>query len=152
MGRWVPPVLYAAVIFYLSGQPHIRLGISDKIAHAAEYFLFAWLVIPAIRDTAPVTAARYAIAVGIVTSVLYGVTDEFHQGFVPGRDASGYDLLADAIGACLAGAARQLRARAAMSCDQGLRRPHRGDAVSTRFTTRAGVQQAMEKSVVVTLR
>jgi len=28
----------------------------------------------------------------------YGVTDEFHQYYVPGRDCSGFDLLADTAG------------------------------------------------------
>ena len=31
-------------------------------------------------------------------SVLYGITDELHQYFVPGRDCSIFDLTADAIG------------------------------------------------------
>jgi hypothetical protein len=32
----------------------------------------------------------------------YGVTDEYHQLFVPGRDASGWDILADGLGGFLA--------------------------------------------------
>lgn len=39
-------------------------------------------------------------AIGITT--LYGVIDEFHQSFVPGRDTSIFDVLADFAGATLA--------------------------------------------------
>jgi VanZ family protein len=34
--------------------------------------------------------------------VLVGSFDEFYQSFVPGRDSSVYDLLADTIGVALA--------------------------------------------------
>ena len=37
----------------------------------------------------------------LVLATLYGVTDEFHQMFVPGRTADRYDVLADGIGATL---------------------------------------------------
>lgn len=32
-------------------------------------------------------------------SVLYGVADEIHQSFIPGRVTSGSDILADLVGA-----------------------------------------------------
>jgi len=54
-----------------------------------------------------------------LTVILWGLSDEFHQSFVPGRDASGWDLLADAVGFAIAScvfAATTLRsARAARS-------------------------------------
>ena len=49
-----------------------------------------------------VTWARGMVAVVLAT--LYGVSDEFHQLFVPGRSADRYDVLADCMGAT-AGAA-----------------------------------------------
>lgn len=39
-------------------------------------------------------------AIGIATA--YGVLDEYHQSFVPGRDPSALDVLADFVGAALA--------------------------------------------------
>ena len=34
----------------------------------------------------------------LIFTFLYGVSDEYHQLFVPGREASAYDLLFDVIG------------------------------------------------------
>ena len=38
----------------------------------------------------------------IVCATAYGISDEFHQWFVPGRTADVHDVMADAIGATLA--------------------------------------------------
>jgi VanZ family protein len=38
-------------------------------------------------------------ALAAAITIVYGVTDEFHQSFVPGRSADAYDLAADAAGA-----------------------------------------------------
>ena len=35
----------------------------------------------------------------IVCATVYGISDEFHQWFVPGRTADVHDVMADAIGA-----------------------------------------------------
>ena len=45
------------------------------------------------------TAARGLAAV--VVAVVYGISDEWHQHFVPGRTSDVLDLLADAVGASL---------------------------------------------------
>ena len=54
----------------------------------------------------------------LVGAVLWGVSDEWHQSFVPGREVDAVDLLADVAGSALAvaaaslpGAARRLLAR-----------------------------------------
>jgi len=45
-------------------------------------------------------AAKYLVW-AVVCSVLFGVTDEVHQAFVPRREPSCWDLLADGGGALL---------------------------------------------------
>jgi VanZ family protein len=45
---------------------------------------------------------RAACLYGFLVVVLAGAADEWHQSWVPGRQASGADLLADAVGAALA--------------------------------------------------
>ncbi len=42
------------------------------------------------------------IAVSLLLAISYGIADEVHQSYVPGRFLDKYDMLADAIGAVLA--------------------------------------------------
>jgi VanZ family protein len=52
---------------------------------------------------------RTAFAFGVALAIAYGVTDEIHQSFVPGRRADPADVLADALGALIiAGLASRL--------------------------------------------
>ena len=73
--------------------------IPDWMTHGAGYAVLAVLACRALAGgfDRPVTARAAALAVAI--AVLYGVTDELHQSFVPGRVADAWDLLKDAGGA-----------------------------------------------------
>jgi VanZ family protein len=103
--RWGPAVAMMAVIFYASSIPDLTAlpgGISDKVGHGIGYGLLGALLLRAFA------AARLA-NVGAATSwpawlasVAYGVTDEFHQRFVPGRTPDVNDVIADGVGAALA--------------------------------------------------
>jgi VanZ family protein len=92
-----------AAIFAVSSMSRAPLPAqaSDKAAHTAAYALLAVLVVRALAGglPAPVDARTAALTVVIVTA--YGVSDEFHQWFVPGRSADPLDVLADAAGAIL---------------------------------------------------
>lgn len=107
---WLPAVLYAGVIFFLSSQSHpedrlppfLFKEISDKVLHAVEYGILALLCYRAFRRAAGPVLARQAVVLAIVTASVYGLTDEVHQAFVPLRDASWQDWLADTTGAALA--------------------------------------------------
>lgn len=110
--RWGPAFFIMFSIFYLSAQTGERLnavlpwfqrwmpGIQGfDWAHFVAYFFlaiaFAWAT---ARPTFPFPDKTLAVAL----SVLYGVTDEFHQRFIPGRTCDPSDLLHDGIGAVLA--------------------------------------------------
>jgi VanZ family protein len=97
-------LLYMGMIFYLSSFPGsdgppthwlfklvYSLPGGDKSAHIIEYAGLGFLVYMTVRHP----------AWAFVICVLYGVTDEFHQSFVPMRDAGLPDLLADAVGAAI---------------------------------------------------
>ena len=106
---WGPVVLYAGAIFFLSALSHpedqlpsFLLGdVSDKVLHAVEYGILSLLCYRAFRRAAGPAVARQAVVLAILTASAYGITDEVHQAFVPLREASWQDWLADTIGATL---------------------------------------------------
>lgn len=98
--RWLPAVLWMAVIFYLSSRSAIDipgfLGDFDKLQHIAAYMLLGFLVFRGCVKWRQPYAAAFAI------SAVYGITDELHQRFVPGRFCDFRDWLSDAGGIILA--------------------------------------------------
>lgn len=101
---WGPVGLQLAIIFAASSIPYLREipgGISDKSGHSIGYAMLAGLLLRALAGgrLAGVTWKRGIAA--IVLATLYGVSDEFHQLFVPGRSADPYDVLADGVGATI---------------------------------------------------
>jgi len=106
---WVPVALYAGAIFFLSAQSHpeehlpsfLLKDVSDKVLHAVEYAVLGGLCYRAFRWGLSEQMAARALIIAIVTASLYGVTDEVHQLFVPFRESSWQDWLADTIGAVI---------------------------------------------------
>jgi VanZ family protein len=106
---WLPVALYAGVIFFLSAQSHpedqlpsfLLKDVSDKVLHAVEYGILSLLCYRAFRWAAGPAVARQAVVLAIVTASVYGITDEVHQFFVPFRESSWQDWLADTIGAAI---------------------------------------------------
>ena len=104
---WIPAALYMALIFYLSSKPapselrFIPIIAKLKVVHSIEYgvlYLLLWYAI--IRTTAYNKMETFALA--LVITVLYGLTDEFHQIFIIDRTARIADVVADGVGGVLA--------------------------------------------------
>lgn len=66
-----------------------------KVAHASEYFVFALLIINALKSSG-INNKIYIITVLIC--FIYASTDEFHQIFVNGRTGHFVDVLIDTFG------------------------------------------------------
>jgi VanZ family protein len=102
---WLPVALDAALIFYLSSIPRLPSPpgpFSDKHFHFASYAVLATLLVRALAS-ARLRNITGRVAIGaIILATLYGVTDEIHQMFVPGRTSALDDLAADALGAAAA--------------------------------------------------
>jgi VanZ family protein len=77
-------------------------GVSDKSGHSIGYAILGAVTLRALAGARlnGVTWPRAAAA--LVICALYGVSDEFHQSFVPGRTPDVHDVIADCIGAAVA--------------------------------------------------
>jgi VanZ family protein len=102
---WLMVAVWAGVIFALSATPHLRVAedadldfILRKAGHMAAFGILAVLLWRALT----LSAIRRAIVWSVVLTVAYATTDEFHQSFTAGRNASGVDVSIDAAGALIA--------------------------------------------------
>ena len=100
LGRWLPVFLWAAVIFAFSTIPQIKVSqfflwdfIAKKTAHVSEYAILFALIFRATKGS---------WILSFLATMLYAVSDEFHQSFVPGRTATFFDLGFDLTGANIA--------------------------------------------------
>jgi VanZ family protein len=75
--------------------------VNDKVLHAMEYAVLGGLCYRAFRWGATGSVAARALFFAILTASLYGITDEVHQLFVPLRESSWQDWLADVTGSVL---------------------------------------------------
>ena len=109
---WGPVCAYAGLIFYLSAQSHpdeqlpsfVEL-FSDKVLHVIEYAVLGGLFYRGFRWGAEASWRPWAVPLAILAASLYGISDELHQFFVPFRESSWLDWVADTVGAVLGTAA-----------------------------------------------
>jgi VanZ family protein len=101
-----------ALIFVISSfeleVPGIRhFPLRDKGIHFLEYAVLGWLCAAASSRTWPSASAWRTVAFAVFISALWGLSDEIHQAFVPGRSSEVADVIADLFGS-MAGAAASL--------------------------------------------
>jgi VanZ family protein len=102
---WGPVIAWMAVIFFFSSQSDlgpIGRRTPDWVAHPAAYAAGALLLCRALAGGWGRPAGDGALALAVVLIAAYGVTDELHQSFVPGRDADVLDVAKDLGGAAAA--------------------------------------------------
>lgn len=124
---WCAVALWAAFIFFMSAKSGADLsggeGLVSRIklwlasaavpifgpgvdvvspaAHFVEYTIFGALIFAALRWSFPGQRSLRLAVIAIIIASLYGVTDEFHQYFVPDRACDPVDWLVDTCGATL---------------------------------------------------
>ena len=127
MQYWFPVILWMVFIFWLStdtfssantaqviekvfhwlfpwlSQLDLKLihAITRKVAHVVEYFILGSLLFCAYRSDSSLTWHPKWTIWAIITIILYAVSDEFHQSFVPSRTASIVDVSIDVVGGIL---------------------------------------------------
>ncbi|MFH1045711.1 MAG: VanZ family protein [Candidatus Omnitrophota bacterium] len=102
---WLPVYGYAAVIFGLSALPATHrvppIFFADKLLHLLEYAILGYLLGRAAGHSENPGLKAHFRLFAVLVALLYGISDEFHQYFVPGRNVDVLDALADGLGALL---------------------------------------------------
>lgn len=138
--RWLAVVIWCGVIFFFSQQNGQESGntselvkklfmfigidvnsilgematfIIRKAAHFTEYFILCLLTFNALRNG---RSLKIRLAGALMFTVLYAVTDEIHQYFIPGRVCALRDVLIDSSGGVLAGVIIYIRYKKRGKC------------------------------------
>jgi VanZ family protein len=80
----------------------------DKGLHFVEYGALGFLVAHAAFRTWPRHHPLRTASLAVLVAVLWGLLDEIHQAFVPGRSSDALDLVADGAGAVVGASLRKL--------------------------------------------
>jgi VanZ family protein len=101
VGRWAPVVLWMGIVFFFSSLS--RLGplgrTPDWITHPLEYAVGGAALSRALAGGGWRTVTARAAVMSTLLATAYGVTDEYHQSFVPGRTSDPADVAKDFAGA-----------------------------------------------------
>ena len=102
--RWLAVILWMGVIFALSATPSIATPLEPaydftlkKLAHITVYAILTILLFRALR--LHITNKGHAVVTAALLAILYALSDEWHQTFVPGREGTLRDVGIDAVGA-----------------------------------------------------
>ena len=102
---WILLAGYGLLIFIQSSFPSLDMGPElpgmDKLLHLAAYAVMGALACRAFATLPRMPRPGTLFLAGALFALLFGLSDEWHQSFVPGRMADGWDLVADGLGGLL---------------------------------------------------
>jgi len=103
---WLPVLSYLILIFVLSSLPEPtpagpEIPFLDKFLHTIEYAVLGFLLVRGFKNSRLLFSNTGFILLTIALATLYGITDEFHQYFVPTRSATLGDILFDCLGSII---------------------------------------------------
>ncbi|RME29446.1 MAG: hypothetical protein D6800_02675 [Candidatus Zixiibacteriota bacterium] len=99
----LPLIGFAVFILVVSSIPNLRtpeipvIGL-DKLAHLGEYAVLAFLAHRSFLKRCRECSFGQVQFRVLAFCLLFASFDEWHQGFIPGRQADLWDLAADAVG------------------------------------------------------
>ena len=105
MGRkiffWILLIIYSVVIFIFSSQPEVGVEQyfygQDKVIHFLTYGIHAFLCLVALSDKI-LLLKLFHYFLALAFSVSYGMFNEIYQYFIPEREFSLGDILANSLG------------------------------------------------------
>ncbi len=107
LALWGPVAGWMLLLFCASAQDAgtvSAVSLPDWVTHGGAYLVLGALACRALSDGFRRPVGRREALLAVALATLYGVSDELHQRFVPGREAALDDVLKDFAGA-LVGAA-----------------------------------------------
>jgi len=109
---WLPVILYCFLIFILSSYPATQslpsIPHMDKLAHAGAYALLGFLFFRSFQTTRIRKSAVLLVIFSVLSSSVYGISDEIHQYFVSSRTADILDMAANTAGSFMGAIAAQI--------------------------------------------
>ncbi len=109
---WMPVLAWTGLLWFMSLQPSLApygihsgpsgwrgLVAPDKVAHIGAYAVLVLLTFRISYGRRLPILSRAPVCFAVIFALACGVAGEVHQAYVPGRMASMWDLVADAIGA-----------------------------------------------------
>lgn len=94
-------IVYSVVVFIFSSRPEVGIGQyfygQDKVMHFFAYGIHAFLCMAALSDKILfLKLFHYFLALAL--SITYGIFNEIYQYFIPEREFSWGDILANSLG------------------------------------------------------
>ncbi|UCD78287.1 MAG: VanZ family protein [Desulfobacterales bacterium] len=133
---WLPLIIYCLLIYIQSDYPSPEslpsFKFSDKLLHFAAYAVMGVLFYRAYQTLPVKNNIQLLMLLSMISASLYGISDEIHQSFVPYRDGSLFDGIADILGAVcgvylyhLMTMARENRRQRYWKAEVGMRKPEK---------------------------
>ena len=95
---WVPAIIWMSLIFLFSTQESVQVSEEQilnflffKTLHVIEYGILFLLYVRATKNS----------LVSFFLTIIYEITDEIHQTFIPSREGRLRDVIIDTVGASI---------------------------------------------------
>ena len=98
---WILLIIYSVVIFIFSSRPEVGVEQyfygQDRVIHFVIYGIHTFLCLLTLCDRIPsLKSIQYFLS--LILSVSYGIFNEIYQYFIPEREFSFGDILANSLG------------------------------------------------------
>jgi len=98
---WMLLIIYSVLIFILSSRPEVGVEQlfygQDKVIHFLTYGIYAFLCLAALSNKL-LLLKLFHYFLALAFSVSYGIFNEIYQYFIPDREFSFGDILANSLG------------------------------------------------------
>ena len=88
----------ASIIFYASSLTFLGVGKTSYMSYIYHFTAFSYLSLFLLISLTKGKNSKKLIILGIILALIYGIFDEIHQYFIPGRTSTIKDILVNSIG------------------------------------------------------